>query len=213
MILPINNWYIEITHEDQVPQCQNCYHIGHFTSRCLNKKTQFRTYSSFENKRWGTEEEIEKINNQRKLDTIRHKATVTRLLVRGVKPENIKANRSVDKSTANAILTKVREDLEIKYKNRSRFHAKSEVFERIKVKLNEVKEMDRKELTDKGHMLKELLVDRKKKIGEMRNLRLPININEISPRYSQSLMYVTVRDIMTYKEKATDTPMDTSPNE
>ena len=101
----------------------------------------------------------------------------------------------------------------MKYKNRLKFHKKSEVFERIKIKLNEIKETDRKELTEKGQMLKELLVDRKKKIGEMRSLRLPINVNEVALKYSQSLMYVTVRDIMTYKEKVTDTPMDVSPNE
>ena len=34
MILPINDWGIETTHEDQVPQCSNCYKIGHFASRC-----------------------------------------------------------------------------------------------------------------------------------------------------------------------------------
>ena len=144
MILPINNWYIEVNQEDQVPQCQNCYQIGHFTSRCLNKKVQFRTYSSFANKRWGSEEEMEKINNQRKLDTIRHKATVTRLLGRGVKPENIKVNRAVDQSTAKAIISKVKEDLEQRYKYRSKYHAKSEVFERTKIKLNEIKETDGK---------------------------------------------------------------------
>ena len=54
MILPINNWFIETQHNDQVPQCQNCYKIGHFTNWCLNKKVQFKTYSSFANKRWGT---------------------------------------------------------------------------------------------------------------------------------------------------------------
>ena len=25
MILPINNWFIEVNHEDQVPQCQNFF--------------------------------------------------------------------------------------------------------------------------------------------------------------------------------------------
>ena len=192
MILPINNWFIEVSHEDQVPQCNNCYHIGHYTSRCLNKRTQFRTYSSFANKKWGSEEEVEKINIQRKLDTIRHKATVTRLLGRGVKPENIKSNRSVDKSTAKAIISKVKEDLVQRYKNRSKFHAKSEVFGRIKTKLNEIKEMDGQELTEKGKMLKELLADRKKKVGEMRSLRLPINLNEVATIYKQSLIYITM---------------------
>ena len=62
MILPINNWKIEVSHEDQVPQCQNCYKIGHYTSRCLNKRTQFKTYSSFANSKWGSVEEILKIN-------------------------------------------------------------------------------------------------------------------------------------------------------
>ena len=213
MILPINNWYIEISHEDQVPQCQNCYHIGHYTSRCMNKKTQFRTYSSFANKKWGSEEELEKINSQRKLDTIRHKATVTRLLGREVKPENIKTNRAVDQSTATAIITKVKEDLELRYKNRSKYHAKSEVFERIKIKLNEIRETDGKDLTEKGKMLKELLENRRKKIGEMRNLRLPINLNEIATKYNQSLIYITVRDIMTFKDNVADTPMDTGRTE
>ena len=119
----------------------------------------------------------------------------------------------MDQSTARAIITKVKGDLEQKYKNRSKFHAKSEVFERIKVKLNEIKEMDRKELAEKGQMLKDLLVDSKLKIGEMRSLRLPINVNEIASKYSQSLMNITVRDIMTFKEKVADTPMDMSPNE
>ena len=83
MILPINNWRIEVLHEDQVPQCQNFYKIGHYTSRCLNKRTQFKTYSSFANSKWGSVEEILKINNQRKIDMIRHKLTVTRLMNRG----------------------------------------------------------------------------------------------------------------------------------
>ena len=42
MILPINNWRIEVLHEDQVPQCQNCYKIGHYTSRCLNKRPSLK---------------------------------------------------------------------------------------------------------------------------------------------------------------------------
>ena len=53
MILPINNWNIEVQHEDQVPQCQNCYLIGHYTSRCVNKKTQLKTYATFANTKWG----------------------------------------------------------------------------------------------------------------------------------------------------------------
>ena len=126
MILPINNWKIEVSHEDQVPQCQNCYRIGHYTSRCLNKRTQFKTYSSFANSKWGSVEEILKINDQRNIDTIRHKLTVTRLMNRGVKPENIKSNRSIDQSTSKAIIRKVKEDIEQRYKIRSKVHAKSE---------------------------------------------------------------------------------------
>ena len=86
-----------------------------------------------------------------------------RLLWRGVKSENIKANRAVDQNTAKAIISKVKEDLEQRYKYRSKYHAKSEVFERIKIKLNEIKETNGKELTEKGKMLKELLENRKKK--------------------------------------------------
>ena len=83
------------------------------------------------------------------------------------------------------------------------------MFERIKIKLNEIKETDGKELTEKGKMLKELLENRKKKVGEMRSLRLPINLNEIATKYNQSLIYITVRDIMTFKDNVADTPMDT----
>ena len=85
MILPINNWNIEIQHEDQVPQCLNCYLIGHYTSRCVNKKTQLKTYTSFANAKWGSADDMTKANDQRKIDTIRHKITVTRLLNRGGK--------------------------------------------------------------------------------------------------------------------------------
>ena len=118
----------------------------------------------------------------------------------------------MDQSTASAIITKVKEDLELRYKNRSKYHAKSEVFERIKVKLNEIRETDGKELTEKGKMLKELLENRRKKKGEMRSLRLPINLNEIATKYNQSLIYITVRDIMTFKDNVSDTPMDTGWN-
>ena len=211
MILPINNWRIEVSHEDQVPQCQNCYKIGHYTSRCLNKRTQFKTYSSFANSRWGSVEEILKIKDQRKIDTIRHKLIVTRLMNRGVKPENIKSNRSIDRNTSRAIIKKVKEDIEQRYRTRSKVHAKSEVFDRIKEKLNEIKEMDKSELLEKGRMLKTLLNDRKMKIGEMRSLKLPVNMNELAMKYNKSLMYVTVRDIMTYKENVADTPMETGP--
>ena len=58
-------------------------------------------------------------------------------------------------------------------------------------------------------MLKELLENRRKKVGEMRSLRLPINLNEIATKYNQSLIYITVRDIMTFKDNIADTPMDT----
>ena len=58
MILPINNWNIEVHHEDQVPQCQNCFLIGHYTSRCVNKRTQLKTYSSFANAKWGSVDDM-----------------------------------------------------------------------------------------------------------------------------------------------------------
>ena len=122
-------------------------------------------------------------NDQRKIDTIRHKITVTRLLNRGVKPENIKSNKSIDNSTSKAIISRVREDIEQRYKSRTKFHAKSEVFDRIKEKLNEIKETGKINLTDKGKMLKTLLVNRRMKIGEMRSLRLPVNLNELAEKY------------------------------
>ena len=183
MILPINNWNIEVQHEDQVPQCQNCYIIGHYTSRCVNKKTQLKTYATFANTKWGSVDDIIMANDQRKIDTIRHKITVTRLLNRGVKPENIKSNKSIDNSTSKAIISRVREDIEQRYKSRTKFHAKSEVFDRIKEKLNEIKETGKINLTDKGKMLKTLLVNRRMKIGEMRSLRLPVNLNELAEKY------------------------------
>ena len=86
----------------------------------------------------------------------------------------------------------------------SKVHARSEVFDRIKEKLNEIKETDKSELLEKGKMLKTLLNDRR-----MRSLKLSVNMNELAPKYSKSLMYITVRDIMTYKESVADTPMDT----
>ena len=58
-------------------------------------------------------------------------------------------------------------------------------------------------------MLKTLLVNRRMKIGEMRSLRLPVNLSEIADKYDKSLIYITVRDIMTYKESVFDLPMDT----
>ena len=192
MILPINNWNIEIQHEDQVPQCQNCYLIGHYTSRCVNQKTQLKTYSSFANAKWGSVDDMLRANDQRKIDTIRHKLTVTRLLNRGVRPENIKSNKSIDNSMSKAIISKVRDDIEQRYKSRTKFHAKSDVFDRIKDKLNELKETDRVNLMEKGKMLKTLLVNRRMKIGEMRSLRLPVNLNELSEKYEKSLMYITV---------------------
>ena len=128
MILPINNWNIEVHHEDQVPQCQNCYLIGHYTSRCVNKRTQLKTYSTFANTKWGSVEDIMKANDQRKIDTIRHKLTVTRLLNRGVRPKNIKSNKTIDSSTSKAIITRVREDIEQRYRARTKSHAKSGVF-------------------------------------------------------------------------------------
>ena len=182
MILPINNWNIEVQHEDQVPQCQNCYLIGHYTSRCVNKKTQLKTYSSFANAKWGS---VEDMNDQRKIDTIQHKLTVTRLLNRGVKPENIKLNRSIDNSTSKAIITRVREDIEQRYKSRTKFHAKSDVFDRIKEKLSDLKDTDGVNLTEKGRMLKTLLVNRRMKIGEMKSLRLPVNLNELANKYEK----------------------------
>ena len=51
------------------------------------------------------------------------------------------------------------------------------------------------------------------KIGEMRSLRLPVNLNEIAAKYDKSLIYITVRDIMTYKESVNDSPMDTGAGE
>ena len=131
---------------------------------------------------------------------------------RGVKPENIKSNRSIDQNTSKAIIRKVKEDIEQRYKMRSKIHAKSEVFDRIKEKLNEIKETDKSELLEKGKMLKTLLNDRRMKIGEMRSLKLPVNMNELAAKFNKSLMYVTVRDIMTYKESVADTPMETGPS-
>ena len=209
MILPINNWNIEVHHEDQVPQCQNCYLIGHYTSRCVNKRTQKKTYSTFANTKWGSVEDIMRANDQRKIDTIRHKQTVTRLLNRGVKPENIKSNKTIDNSTSKAIITRVRDDIEQRYKSRTKLHAKSGVFERIKEKLNEVKETDKVDLMEKGKMLKTLLTNKRMKIGEMRGLRLPVNISELADKFEGSQLYITVRDIMTFKESANDIPMDT----
>ena len=94
---------------------------------------------------------------------------------RGVKPENIKFNRTINQSTSKAIIKKVKEDIEQRYKMRSKVHARSEVFDRIKEKLNEIKETDKAELLEKGKMLKTLLNDRRMKIGEMRSLKLPVN--------------------------------------
>ena len=115
---------------------------------------------------------------------------MTRLLNRGVKPEDIKANKSIDNSTSKAIISRVRDDIEQRYKSRAKSHAKSEVFDRIKEKLNEIKETDKINLKEKGKMLKTLLVNRRMKIGEMRSLRLPVNLSELAERYEKSLMYI-----------------------
>ena len=168
-------------------------------SRCVNKRTQLKTYSTFANAKWGSAEDMLKANDQIKIDTIRHKLTVT-LLNRGVKPENIKSNKTIDNSTSKAIILRVREDIKQRYKSRAKSHARSEVFDRIKEKLNEVKEIDKVELTEKGRMVKTLLVNRRMKIGEMRSLMLQVNLSELSDKFERSLLYITVRDIMTYRK-------------
>ena len=199
MILPINDWGIETTHEDQVPQCSNCYKIGHFASRCAFEKIKFRTYSMFANERWGSALEKTKINELRKMDTIRHRNTVTRLLNRGIKPENIRTTGQIDKNTAEVVLEKVKNEMNLRYQNRTNYHSKSEVFGRIRNKLDEVREMDMKDLTEQGMMVKTLLTNRRKKVGEMRDLKLPINMHELAERFKESRIYITVRDLNTYK--------------
>ena len=72
-----------------------------------------------------------------------------------------------------------------------------------------MKETDKIDLTEKGKMLKTLLTNKKMKIGEMRSLRLPVNLNELANKFEGSQLYITVRDIMTYKESVNDIPMDT----
>ena len=208
MILPINDWGIETTHEDQVPQCSNCYKIGHFASRCAFEKIKFRTYSMYANGRWGSISEKTKIDEMRKMDTIRHKNTVTRLLNRGIKPENIRTTGQIDRNTAEVVLEKVKNEMKLRYQNRTNYHAKSEVFGRIRSKLDEVREMDMKDLTEQGTMVKTLLTDRRKKVGEMRDLKLPINLYEIEERFKESRIYITVRDLNTYKMDEKNIPME-----
>ena len=142
------------------------------------------------------------------MDTIRHKNTVMRLLNRGIKPENIRTTGQIDKNTAEVVLEKVKNEMNLRYQNKTNYHAKSEVFGRIRNKLDEIREMDMKDLTEQVVMVKTLITNRRKKVSEMRDLKLPINLHELAERFKESRIYITVRDLNTYKLDEKNIPME-----
>ena len=196
-LLPICDIRILTSYKNQPAQCFNCYRMGHFSSYCIERKVDYGIYSLFANCKWGTNEHSSSVENLRLREAVSHKKNIMTEFRKGKEIDEIKSR---NKTMGHVMQTKISEVMRknLMKKPNKRPHLKTED-DRCWDLHNKISRLNRTEpsmLTQVGKSFLEMAKEGFRNNDDIKNLKFPLRMCEMSHAHVESDEEVKYEDII-----------------